>query len=353
MTSGTIQTALAQKDPVLAITMGDAAGIGPEIVVRALTRSETYESCDPIVVGDAQVLAAAVSGMDLDLDIHSVENLKQARFELGAIDVLDLANIDLTRLRIGQVDPMAGGAAVEYVIKAVELAQSGWIDGIVTAPLHKQAMNEAGYDYPGHTELLAEKTGSSDYAMMFVAGNLRTILVTIHCALRSVPDIISREKVLKKIQQASSAMQLLSVENPIIAVAGLNPHAGEGGMFGHEEIEVLEPAIRDARAEGIDVVGPYPADTIYNRLLKGDFDIVVAMYHDQGLIPVKLLGFEKGVNVTLGLPFIRTSVDHGTAFGKAWEWRANPGSLITAILLAARMIREKSRREFATQVRGL
>ncbi len=324
--------------PVLAITMGDASGIGPEIIVRALTRPQTYGICCPVVVGDAGVMQATVIGMDVEASIHSIEGVREAYFKLGTIDVLDLANIQLDRLKKGQVDPMAGKAAVENVIKAVELAQSGEVDGIVTAPLHKQAMHRAGFGYPGHTELLAEKTGTTNYAMMFVADNLRVILVTIHCALRRALDTISRDMVLEKIRLAQQAMLSLGTECPRIAIAGINPHAGEGGMFGREEAEILEPAINDARAEGINALGPYPADTVFDRALKGQFDIVVAMYHDQGLIPVKLVGFEKGVNITLGLPFVRTSVDHGTAFGKAWEWRADPGSMIAAIELAARMV---------------
>ena len=326
------------RRPALAITMGDASGIGPEIIVRALTRPQTYKICRPVVVGDAGVMRATVTGMGVEADIHSIEEVRGAYFKLGTIDVLDLANIRLDRLKKGQVDPMAGKAAVQNVVKAVELAQSGKVDGIVTAPLHKQAMHQAGFDYPGHTELLAEKTGTTNYAMMFVAGDFRVILVTIHCALRQALDIISRDMVLGKIRLAQQAMQNLGTKHPRLAIAGINPHAGEGGMFGREETEILEPAINDARAEGIDALGPYPADTVFDRALKGQFDIVVAMYHDQGLIPVKLVGFGRGVNITLGLPFIRTSVDHGTAFGKAWEWRADSGSMVAAIELAARMV---------------
>lgn len=335
-------------DPVLAITMGDASGIGPEIIVRALTRPQTYEICCPVVVGDAGVMQATVTGMDVEASIHGIEEVKEAHFKLGTIDVLDLANIQLDRLKKGEVDSMAGRAAVENVIKAVELARSGEVDGIVTAPLHKQAMHQAGFDYPGHTELLAEKTGTTNYAMMFVAGDLRVILVTIHCALRQVVNLISRDMMLEKIRLAQQAMRSLGTRRPRIAIAGINPHAGEGGMFGREEIEILQPAIQEAREEGIDALGPYPADTVFDRALKGQFDIVVAMYHDQGLIPVKLVGFGKAVNITLGLPFIRTSVDHGTAFGKAWEWRADPGSMIAAIELAARMVssaKDNSREE--------
>jgi 4-hydroxythreonine-4-phosphate dehydrogenase len=338
MSTGPQQREQALRHPVLAITMGDASGIGPEIIVRTLMRPRTYEICCPLVVGDVSVIQATITGMDVGARIHRVGQVKEASFSRGTIDVLDLANIQLDKIHKGQIDPMAGRATVEYVVKAVELAQSGEVDGIVTAPLHKQAIHQAGFDYPGHTELLAEKTGTTNFAMMFVAGDLRVILVTIHCSLRQALETISRDIVLEKIRLAQRAMRRLGIEQPRIAVAGINPHAGEGGMFGREEVEILEPAVNDAQAEGINATGPYPGDTIFNRAVKGQFDIVVAMYHDQGLIPVKLMGFGKGVNITLGLPFVRTSVDHGTAFGKAWEWRADPGSMIAAVELAAQMV---------------
>jgi len=325
------------RRPILAITMGDAAGIGPEIVVRALATQEIPRICRPLVIGDAGVIRATVVGLRADVHVHRVLNVEEARFGPDTIDVLDLENIQLGQLKKAQVDPMAGRAAVENVLKAIELATTGRVDAIVTAPLHKQAMQQAGFSYPGHTELLAEKTGSSSYAMMFVAGDFRVVLVTIHCSLRGALDAISQDSVLEKIRLAHQALQRLGIGQPRIAVAGINPHAGEGGMFGREEIEILEPAIWKAQTQGICASGPYPSDTLFARALQGRFDVVVSMYHDQGLIPVKLVGFEKGVNVTLGLPIIRTSVDHGTAFGRAWQWRADAGSMIAAIDLASRM----------------
>jgi 4-hydroxythreonine-4-phosphate dehydrogenase len=317
--------------------MGDATGIGPEITVRALLRAKTYEVCSPVVIGDAGVMQATVDGMKVKAGIWAIRETEEARFRFGTIDVVDLANIQLERLKRAQVDAMAGEAVVQSLFRAIELALSKKVDGIVTAPLHKMAMHQAGYDYPGHTEILAEKSGTADYAMMFVADGLRVVLVTIHCALKDALEGISQKTVVNKIRLAQKAMHDLGFDHPRIAVAGLNPHAGEGGLFGHEEIEIVEPAIREAQSEGIDATGPYPADTLFARALKGQFDIVVAMYHDQGLIPVKLVGFEKGVNITLGLPFVRTSPDHGTAFGKAWQWRADPGSMEAAIDLAAQM----------------
>jgi 4-hydroxythreonine-4-phosphate dehydrogenase len=317
--------------------MGDAAGVGPEIIVRALDRAETYALARPLVIGDLDVFQATLDGMKIPLTLHAVENVTQAFFRDGTIDLLNLNNIRLNELTPGQVCPMAGRAAVECVLEAIDLAMNGSVDGIVTAPLHKEAMDQAGYHYPGHTEILAEKTGTKDYRMMLTSGKLRVVLVTTHVALRKALDMIDEERVLHTIRMAEGAMRQLGIENPKVAVAGVNPHAGESGLFGREEIDVLKPAIAIARAEGIDAQGPFPPDTVFYRALKGQFDVVVVMYHDQGLIPIKLFGFGQGVNVTLGLPIIRTSVNHGTAFGKAWEWRADPGSMIDAIEMAVKM----------------
>jgi 4-hydroxythreonine-4-phosphate dehydrogenase len=237
---------------------------------------------------------------------------------------------------------MAGGAAYDYIVRAVDLALAGTVQAIVTGPIHKESLNQAGYHYPGHTELLAERTGTAHYAMMLATGNLRVVLVTIHVALREAIVQVNEERILRAIELAHQVGLLLGIEHPRIAVPGLNPHAGEGGMFGREEIEIIAPAIAKARAAGWDAQGPFPADTVFYRAAQGQFDFVTPMYHDQGLIPIKLLGFDKGVNVTLGLPIIRTSVDHGTAFGKAWQFRAEASSLREAIALAAQMARAQS-----------
>lgn len=323
--------------PILALTMGDATGIGPEIIVRALEQAETYALARPLVIGDLSVFQATLDGMKIPLTLHAVEDMGQALFQVGTIDLLNLNNVRLNELTPGQVCPMAGAAAVECVFKAIDLAMSGSVDAIVTAPLHKEAMDRAGYHYAGHTEILAEKTGTNEYRMMLTSGQLRVVLVTTHVALRRALDMIDQKRVLRTICIADDAMCRLGIENPRVAVAGVNPHAGEGGLFGREEIDILKPAIATALAEGIDAQGPFPPDTVFYRARNGQFDVVVAMYHDQGLIPIKLFGFRQGVNVTLGLPIVRTSVDHGTAFGKAWKWRADPGSMIDAIQVAARM----------------
>jgi 4-hydroxythreonine-4-phosphate dehydrogenase len=336
--------------PLLAITMGDAAGIGPEIIAKALSLDEIYGICQPFVIGDASAMEMGVEVTGLGLRINRVASPEDGLYRRGVIDVLSLDNIDTTRLIMGKAQEMAGRASVEFVVRAAEMAMHGEVDGIVTAPLNKEAMHMAGYKYPGHTELLAEIGRTQNYAMMLLAGGLRVVHVTTHVALREVPDLITKDRVFKKIRVAHEAARNLGFDRPRIGVAGLNPHSGEGGLFGREEIEVISPAIEEARKAGMLVEGPVPPDTVFSKALGGVYDVVVAMYHDQGHIPVKLQGFRldeetgkwedvSGVNMTVGLPFIRTSVDHGTAYGKAGrrEGTANPESLVDAIKVAAQM----------------
>jgi 4-hydroxythreonine-4-phosphate dehydrogenase len=324
--------------------MGDAAGIGPEIAVRAVADPSIHKACRPLLVGDGSVIRATLDGMKMDLALHPIADVAGAAFEVGQVDLLDLDNVDLARLKKAQVDRMAGAAAYEYIVRAIDLALAGEVEAVVTGPIHKASLNQAGHHYPGHTEIFAERTGTRDYAMMLVAGNLRVVLVTIHTSLREAIAQVDEERILHAIGLAHRAGELLGIDRPRIAVPGLNPHAGEGGMFGAEEIEIIAPAVERARALGYDAQGPFPPDTLFYRASQGQFDFVTPMYHDQGLIPIKLLGFGHGVNVTLGLPIIRTSVDHGTAFGKAWEFRADASSLKQAIRMAAQMARVKSQK---------
>ncbi|MGA9349909.1 MAG: 4-hydroxythreonine-4-phosphate dehydrogenase PdxA [Anaerolineae bacterium] len=323
--------------PIIAITMGDAAGVGPEIVVKALALEEMYALCRPLVVGDAGVLARARKMLGLSVNLHPIVGVGGGRFEPGNIDVLDLANIDLDRLRVGEVSAMAGKAAVEYVLKAGELALSGEVQGLATAPLNKEAMQLGGYDYIGHTEILADLTGAPRCTTMLISGSLRVVHVTRHIPLRQVAGSITKERVLETIQLTAEGLRGMGIEEPRLGVAALNPHGGEGGLLGHEEIDKIAPAVEAAQAIGIGARGPYPADSIFFRAIAGEFDAVVAMYHDQGHIPVKVHGFERSVTVTLGLPIVRTSVDHGTAFDIAWQGLASPQSLVEAIKLAAEM----------------
>ena len=336
-----------RQRPVLGITMGDASEVGPEIIAKALSLEEIYGICRPLVIGDAGVMRAALEITRLPGKIKAVENVADAGFKYGIIDVLDLHNLDLRALVRGQISPMAGRAAFEYIQKAVELALAREIDAIVTAPINKEALNKAGYHYSGHTEILAALCGVRNVVMMLVAGNLRVSHVSTHVSLREACDLITKERTLTVIRLTDQALRQMGIKSPRLAVASLNPHAGEGGMFGQEEVEVIGPAVEDACRMGLDVSGPIPADTVFFQALYGreigndQFDAVIAMYHDQGHIPIKLTGFLGGVNVTLGLPIIRTSVDHGTAFDKAGKGTANPSSMIEAINLGTRIAAEK------------
>jgi 4-hydroxythreonine-4-phosphate dehydrogenase len=327
--------------PLIGLTMGDPAGIGPEVVVKAMAEAAVYAGCRPLAIGDAATFERAVRRLGLDLVIHRVDEPSAGLYQLGTLDVLQATTGDLSGLVPGQVQPAAGKAAAECVIRATELALAGKIDALATAPLNKDALNQAGYHYPGHTELLADLTGTQDFSLTLIAGKLRVTHVTTHVSMRRALDLVDRSRVLRIIRLSDRFCRLLGVASPRVAVAGFNCHAGENGLFGTEEIDQIRPAIADARAEGIDASGPWPGDTIFFRASKGEFDVVVAMYHDQGHIPVKMLGFEAGVNTTAGLPIIRTSVDHGTAFDIAWTGRASHGSMVEAVRLAALLARER------------
>lgn len=327
-----------RERPVLAVTMGDASGIGPEVIAKALVDERVRARARPVVIGDGATMEAATESAGVDARVRWLAALTEARFRAGTIEVLDLQNIDLVALPRGRVNAAAGAAAFAYLQKAVELALAGEVQAIVTAPLSKEALNLAGHRYAGHTEALADLCGARQVAMMLVGGDLRVSHVTTHLALREVPARVQRERIVAVARLTEEAMRRLGVERPRLAVAGLNPHAGEGGLFGCEESDEICPAVDDLRREGLDVHGPLPPDTVFLRALRREFDAVIAMYHDQGHIPVKLLAFDEGVNVTLGLPIIRTSVDHGTAFDIAWTGVARPQSMINALLLAAQMV---------------
>ncbi len=328
---------------ILGITMGDPAGSGPEIVVKALASQEMYDLSRPLVIGDVAAMQAAADICHWQGQIRSVgdEGVAEAGRQFGVIDVLDLKNVDVAHLRRGCVDPMAGKAAYEYIVKGTQLALDGKTAAIVTSAINKDALNKAGYHYDGHTELLAHLCGVKNVTMMLTGSGLRVTHVSTHCSLREAINRVKRERVLTVLKLTQAAMLQIGIQQPRLAVAGLNPHAGEGGLFGVEEIQEIEPAIQDALALGYNVAGPIPADTVFFRMLNGAYDAVVVMYHDQGHIPLKSFGFYEGVNVTLGLPIIRTSVDHGTNFGKAGKGTANPQSMIEAIRFAALMCRSK------------
>jgi 4-hydroxythreonine-4-phosphate dehydrogenase len=329
--------------------MGDPAGVGPEITARALARPEVAAACRPLVIGDRSVMAATLELLRSPLTLHAVKSTDECAFAPGRLECLDLANVDAATLPRGTVSAEAGRAAYEYIETAVGLCQTGRIDAIVTAPVNKEALAAAGVQHSGHTEILARLTNTKDFAMLLMGRELRVIHVTTHVALRRVPDLVTRERVGRVIRLAQQTMEGLGRPRARIAVCGLNPHAGEDGLFGDEEKSAITPAVEDARRDGLDVHGPLPADTLFSRARGGEFDIVVAMYHDQGHVPVKTLGFSyddktgtwtglSGVNVTVGLPFLRVSVDHGTAFDRAWKGIANPESMLEAIDVAVRML---------------
>jgi 4-hydroxythreonine-4-phosphate dehydrogenase len=332
------------KKPILGITMGDPSGIGPEISVKALRQAKVYEICCPLIIGDAGVLekAAREAVKRQDIVIHPVSSVGECLFEPGTIDVYDLRNIEVQNLKIGKVDAASGEAAFGSVKKAIELALADDIDATVTNPLNKEALNLAGHHYAGHTEIYADLTKTRDYAMMLADGELRVAHVSTHVSLREACNRVKKDRVFKVIELAHNTCSSLGISKPRVAVAGLNPHAGEGGLFGREEIEEIIPAIATAQSKGIDASGPIPPDTVFAKALGGMYDIVIAMYHDQGHIPFKTLGFRydksarkwqsiSGVNITLGLPIVRSSVDHGTAFDQAWQGTANESSLLNAI----------------------
>jgi 4-hydroxythreonine-4-phosphate dehydrogenase len=322
------------SNPVIAITMGDAAGIGPEIIVGALTGADPFPGA--VVVGDAERLRRAASVLGVEVDVVAVERPADAVPE-GAIACIDVGGIDAD-LPFGELSAQAGEGAYQAVERAVALAQAGEVDAICTAPLNKEALHLAGHRYPGHTELLAELTGVTDYAMMLTTPKLRVIHVTTHIGLIDAVAAIDPPRVERVIRLGDAALRTGGIASPRIAVCGINPHAGENGLFGRgEEAEKIEPAVAAAVADGIDVQGPLPADTAFFRAVRGDFDLVVAMYHDQGHGPIKVMGMDEGVNVTVGLPVIRTSVDHGTAFDIAGRGVADPGSLRAALREAVRL----------------
>lgn len=315
--------------------MGEPGGVGPEVIVKALGNPAVSKRCIPVVIGNASVMQDAVALTRSGFSVRKISVCSEAVQRQGIVNVLHTGSRRSARKTVPCRS--AGTSVIRSVKKAVELALHNEVHAIVTAPISKQSLSMAGAPWPGHTEMLAELTGARDVAMMFVSKKLRVILCTIHIPLKKVAAKINKSLVLRTIRLAIQGAAMCGIRNPRIAVAGLNPHAGESGIMGNEEITSIIPAVQEARAEGISVSGPYPPDVIFYRAVRGEFDIVVSMYHDQGLIPFKMLSFETGVNMTVGLPIIRTSPDHGTGFDIAWQNKANPASMIEAILLACRL----------------
>ncbi len=344
-----------EKLPILAITLGDPCGAGPEITAKTCADSMVYEICKPLIIGDPCVMSQALSftGLDNTLKVNAVTNVTDAKFTYGIIDVYDVKCIsDEKALKLGTANEVGGNAAFQYVKTAIELALSGDVDGTVTNAISKEAINMAGYHYSGHTEIYSDLTKTKKYCMMLAHNDFRVTHVSTHVSLREACDRCKKERIIDVIELSHKACLDMGIENPKIAVAGLNPHCGENGMFGREEIEEITPAIEYAKAKGMDVIGPCPPDSVFSQAIGGWYDVVVCMYHDQGHIPTKVQGFVydrvkqawnavAGVNITLGLPIVRVSVDHGTAFDHAGKGDANAISLINSIEYAAKLSKTK------------
>ncbi len=329
--------------PILAVTMGDPAGTGAELVAKAFALPDVREACRPVVVGDAGWMRNAVSITNTRAIVRAIGHPSEAGDDAATIDVIDLANVDRSTLRVGEAGAAAGQSAYEYIRRAVELTLAGETHAIVTSAINKAALHAAGHHFDGHTELLAELCGKPKVTMMLVADHLRVCHVSTHVSLREAIDRVKPERILDVIQLARAGVRELGIDDPRIAVAGLNPHAGEGGLFGDEESRFIVPAVEQARALGLRVSGPFAGDTVFFRTLRREFDCAIAMYHDQGHVAAKMLGIWLGVNVTLGLPIIRASVEHGTDFANAGAGRGDPRSLVQALKLAATMAENRLR----------
>ena len=322
------------EKPLVAITMGDPAGIGSEVTAKALADGGLSRRCRPFVIGSAAAMDEALRIIDSPVTTRVAHSVEDVSGEPGALDVLDMENLDYGDVGYGQVSAVAGKASVEWVLKAGELAASGQVQAVATAPINKESCRRAGYQDIGHMEIFQSQTGADEVATMLMAGSLRVVHLTTHRALRVACDHVTKANVLAKIKLTDESFRGWGFAEPRISVAALNPHASDGGLLGDEEREQIAPAVDEARSMGIDATGPIPADTVFNQAIDGKYDVVVAMYHDQGHIPIKVHDWARSVSVNLGLPFIRTSVDHGTAFDIAGKGVADHGSMREAIRVA-------------------
>jgi len=331
-----------KREPVVAITIGDACGVGPEVVFKALARPDVRAACRPLVIGAMPIIKLTRDQFAPSVKLRRITEIAQAEFPGDAVECLDLQNLVPADAPRGQLSPQAGKAAAEFAIRAGELALQKKVDAIATAPLNKEAMRMGGVHYIGHTELYQELAGNPPVATMLISGELRVVHVVQHASLAESLRRITRENVVHTIRATDAGMRQLGFSQPRLGVCGLNPHNGEGGLMGHEEIDSIGPAVQAARQEGIAASGPFAADSIFFRAVRGEYDCIVAMLHDQGHIAIKTYGFDRSITVTLGLPFIRTSADHGTAFDIAGKGIANETSMAEAIMLAARLAENKS-----------
>ena len=324
----------SHQKPVIAITMGDPCGIGAEVVAKALSSEQVYSVCRPVVVGSARSMEEAVKLTVAPLQVREVESPIEAGLSPGWVDVVDIHNLDPRDVTVGKVSPACGKAAMEWVSRAAEMALAGQVDALATAPINKEAASLAGYKSIGHMELLQEMSGAPDVATMLMTGRLWVVHLTTHRSLRVACDYVTKDRILASLELTHNSFAQWGSPNPRIGVAALNPHNSDGGLLGNEEAEEIAPAVAEARSKGIEALGPIPADIIFHQAINGTYDVVLAMYHDQGHIPVKVHGFEKSITANLGLPFVRTSVDHGTAFDIAGKGIAHQDSMLEAIRVA-------------------
>ncbi len=324
------------KKPIIAITLGDPAGIGPEIVVKSLADSKVYEICQPLVIGDKNVIANALTICNLTAELNIIEKPAEGKYQLGTIDLIDLKNIDLSQLQIGTVQAMCGQAAYDYIEKAVKLAMAREVEALATTPINKESLRAAQINHIGHTEILEELSQTTYPLTLFEVRGMRVFFLSRHVSLRQACDLVTKERILQYIIRCTEALKRLGVKDGTIAVAGLNPHSGEHGLFGDEEVNHVEPAVKQAQAQGYKVVGPIGADSVFHQALQGQYNAVLSLYHDQGHIATKTVDFERTISITNGLPFLRTSVDHGTALDIAGKGLASEVSLTEAIRLAAK-----------------
>ena len=339
---------MSEYKPVIGISMGDPSSIGPEVTIKAVAMDSVGDICKPIVVGDARVLQKAIELSGLDLRINKIREAGDAKFKRGVVDVFDMDNVDFAQHRMGEVSALSGNAAFQNVVKVIELAMNQEVDATVTGPINKESINMAGHKFSGHTEIYAKYTNTKKYAMLLAEENLRVIHVSTHVSLRQACDLVRKDRILETIELMDEVCRRIGIEKPRIGVAGLNPHSSDGGLFGDEEEKEIIPAIQEAKANGFDVDGPIPSDTLFPKAIGGLYDGCVVMYHDQGHIPFKVVGFNwdkqtqkmksvRGVNITLGLPIIRTSVDHGTAMEIAGKNIASPDAMVLAIEYAVKL----------------
>ena len=324
------------KKPLIAVPIGDPAGVGPEIVAKSVASEEVFEAADCVIVGDKTIIENAIKIVGVDLTVHVISEAEEGDYRKGILNLIDLGNVDMAKFEFGKVNGMCGKAAYEYIAKCIELANEGKVDAVATTPINKESLRAGGINYIGHTEIFGALTGTEDPLTMFETNGMRVFFLTRHVSLREMLDMITKDRIIDYVKRCMKALEKLGVTDGTMAIAGLNPHSGEHGLFGWEEVNEIMPAIEELQAEGYQVVGPIGADSVFHQAAQGRYNSVLSLYHDQGHIATKTLDFEKNIAITNGMPILRTSVDHGTAFDIAGKGIVSAVSMIEAILLAAK-----------------